>query len=97
MSKRTYHTATPAQLRSFRLLTLAQMVHLESIGIGMTGRSAKRQALEALDLSGTTPGVGQLVAGDLIEGLRELATQALGLIEAEAPTRPLPSRAEAAQ
>ena len=95
MSAPAFHTATPAQLRSFRLLTLAQMVHLESKGIGMTGRSAKRQALEALDLTSGT-GAGLVETTELIGGLRYLAMQSLGVIDAEPPTRPLASPSKGA-
>ena len=69
----TFDTRTPERLRSLRLLTLAAMVHLEAQGVSMTGRSAKRQAFEALDLTGTSAGVNHLTAADLIHGLRDLA------------------------
>lgn len=73
MSRPTFRTETPEQIRRFRALTLAQMVHLESIGIPMTGRSAKIQAREALDLTGTSAGGGLVTPAELIEGLRDLA------------------------
>jgi hypothetical protein len=81
MSRPAFHLTTPAQIRRFYLLTLAQMVHLESIGLGMTTTTAKRQALEALDLVG----IGHASAAELIEGLRQLAATSAGL-DVEAPT-----------
>ena len=71
MTRHTYHLNTPAQIRSFRLLTLAQMVHLESIGLSMTTTSAKRQALEMLD--GIEPKRNDVTAAELIDGLRKAA------------------------
>lgn len=81
MSRQSFRLTTPAQIRRFYLLTLAQMVHLESIGLGMTTTTAKRQALEALDLLG----VGNVTAAEMIEGLRQLAATSAGL-DMEAPT-----------
>lgn len=86
--RHTYRLTTPAQIRSFRLLTLAQMTHLENIGISMTGRSAKRQAMEALDLNHAT-GASLVEIGDLIEGLRDLAAKVTRIEGAEAPTLPI--------
>lgn len=94
MSRPTFATKTPAQLRAFRLLTLAQMVHLESLGISMTASTAKRQAIEALDLTHASGGASVTIE-ELINGLRDLAGQSLRLIDAEAPTRPLAQPAEA--
>lgn len=76
MSHQTRMTA--AQIRRLRLLTLAQMVHLESIGIGMTGRSAKRQAIEALDLNHAS-GAATVETLDLLEGLRAAANASIGI------------------
>lgn len=41
---------TPEQLRSFRLRVLAQMLYFESIGLGMTQATARKQAIAALDI-----------------------------------------------
>ena len=70
---------TPAQLRAFHLLTLAQMAHLESLGITVTHTTAKRQAMAALDErdSYVTP-------LDLIRRLRTAAHASVGL-ESPAP------------
>lgn len=87
MSRPTFRLTTPAQIRRFYLLTLAQMVHLESIGLGMTTTTAKRQALEALDLVG----VGNITAEEMIAGLRDLATRSAGL-DIQAPTPRLISK-----
>ena len=68
-----FHNLTPEQLRKLRLLTLAAMVHLEAEGVSMTGRSAKTQAKEALDLVATSAGAGRITVPELIHGLRDLA------------------------
>ena len=85
---------TPAQLRRFRLLTLAQMVYLESVGLSMTTTTAKKQAIEYLDLNEAN-GAGYVTAAELIEGLRYLAQQSKGLdVEAPTPRRPAPKKAD---
>lgn len=89
MSRPAFRLTTPAQIRRFYLLTLAQMVHLESIGLPMTTTTAKRQAVEALDMVG----IGHATAAELIEGLRDLAAKSAGL-DVEAPTRRRAAKAD---
>jgi len=91
--KAPYRLDTPAQIRSFRLLTLAQMVYLERIGLGVTHTTARKQALEALNLD-TPQGDGpRLTAEELVARLRDAATKSIGLIDADAPTKPIPPQA----
>lgn len=72
---------TPAQLRRFRLLTLAQMVYFESIGLPLTTTTAKRQAMEALDISGD----GEAITADqLVCGLFDAADEAKGITASKA-------------
>lgn len=82
LTRQTFYTKTPEQLRSFRLLTLAQMLHLEAQGLSMTGRSARRQAIEALDLNHAS-GAATVETGELIEGLRDQAAKVLGICTAD--------------
>lgn len=87
MSRPRFTLTTNAQIRRFRLLTLAQMVHLESLGFSMTTTSAKRQAIEELDLNEAT-GAGYVTYTELVEGLRDLAAQSAGLdVAADQPRR----------
>lgn len=88
MSRPRFTHETPAQLRAFRLLTIAQLVHLESLGLGIgTPPSAKKAAMAALDISGDG---GSLTAGELIDRLREAAREAVGISASHgsAPTKP---------
>lgn len=72
---------TPAQLRRFRLLTLAQMVYFESIGLPLTTTTAKRQAMEALDFSGVD---NSPTHDELIAGLFDAADDAKGITASKA-------------
>lgn len=74
-----FHHTTPAQLRAFHLLTLAQMAHLESLGIIVTHTTAKRQAMAVLDERDS-----YVTAPDLIRRLRTAAHASVGL-ESPAP------------
>lgn len=69
-----YQCQTPAQLRAFHRLTLAQMVHLESLGITVTHTTAKRQAMAALDERDS-----YVTSHDLIRRLRTSAHASVGL------------------
>lgn len=72
---------TPAQLRRFRLLTLAQMVYFESIGLPLTTTTAKRQAMEVLDISGDGAAI---TADQIIADLFTAADNAKGITASKA-------------
>lgn len=73
-----FHHSTPQQLRAFRLLTLAQLVYLETMGLGISvPPSAKKAALTALDMSEGS-GANRMSANDIIAALRQAATKSIG-------------------
>jgi hypothetical protein len=84
-----FNTNTPGQLRQFIALTLAQMVHLEDMGIIVTSKAARRQALDLLDIPTTQEG-RRTPVDELIARLRDRALEASRLAEAEAPTKAVP-------
>ena len=88
MSALRFRHETTGQLRAFRLLTLAQLVHLEHMGLGIgEPPSAKRAAMAALNIAGDG---SSLTAGDLIDRLRAAARESVGMAESygSAPDRP---------
>ena len=88
MSRARFTHQTPAQLRAFRLLTIAQLVHLEELGLGIgTPPSAKKAAMTALDIGGDG---SRLTAGELIDQLRAAARDAVGIApdHGRAPQKP---------
>jgi D-alanyl-D-alanine dipeptidase len=87
-----YSLGTPAQLRAFHLLTLAQMAHLESLGITVTHTTAKRQAMAALDERDT-----YVIVPDLIRRLRTAAHASVGLEQAAPETAGTATVEESAQ
>lgn len=52
----TFRTDTPERYRSFRLRTLAAMIHAETNGPSITHRSARAQARELLGIPETQEG-----------------------------------------
>ena len=85
-----FHHSTPAQLRAFRLLTLAQLVYLETQGLGIGAPpSARQAALKALDIS-EPAGAGRMSANELIAALRKAASESIGHDPARtsAPSKP---------
>lgn len=84
-----YILNTPAQRRAFILLTLAQMVHLEHTGTTLTHTSARAQAIAMLDMK-AQDGANGITANELIAALRVAAVEARGLLDATAPTKPIP-------
>ena len=89
MTRPRFTHQTPAQLRAFRLLTIAQLVHLETMGLGIGAPpSAKHAAITALGLSGD--GSHNVTAGELIDQLRAAAREAVGMTpdHGSAPQKP---------
>lgn len=93
-----FQHSTPQQLRAFRLLTLAQLVYLESIGLGIGAPpTARRAAIQALSLT-HMDGAAGISTNEIIAALRKAATEAIGADpkNAEPPSKPyLPADWEA--
>lgn len=73
---------TTAQLRAFRLLTIARLVELEDMGLGISARPVGREAaLNALNVRGPKTNIigehTRLPAAKLIEMLRQAAAASI--------------------
>ena len=78
MSAPRFRYETTAQLRAFRLLTIAQLVHLETMGLGIGAPPmARKAALVALDLHPDSS--RNLGADELIDRLRKAARESVGI------------------
>lgn len=85
-----FHHSTPEQLRAFRLLTIAQLVYLETMGLGIgTPPSAKKAAITALGLN-ESHGANRMTPNEIIAALRKAATESIGHDpkHTDAPTKP---------